>query len=179
VSQPASKKDEKYWAVLNAAVSLDIRFGHQKWAMTQLSRQSKVSRTLIYYYFGKSKLGILREAVNLFGAEFAGETPERLAMWKEGRIAESILKSRALLGLIPPLIPFYLLNRELDNELGDAIRLKEKFFKTKLLSFFPHLTADQVNGFFAGFWGAVFAPGLTPGGVQNCVDILVNSAAKK
>ena len=176
MNRPANKKDEKYWAILNAAISLDIRVGHQKWAMTQLSRQSRVSRTLIYYYLGKSKLGILLEAVNLFGSEFAGVTPERTAMWKEGRIGESIVMSRELLVRIPWLIPFYSLNRDQDNELGKAIKAKEELFKKKLKSFFPHLSRNQIDGLFAGFWGLVFAPGLNAQSVHSLVETLVSSA---
>jgi len=147
--------------------------------MTRLSKMSRVSRTLIYYYFGKSKLGILREGVNLFGAEFAGVTPERIAMWREGRIAESFLKSRKLLGQMPQLASFYFLNRDQENEVGEAIRAKENQFKEKLSQFFPHLSRPRIDGLFAGFWGAVFAPSLNERAVHEIADALLKSAAEK
>jgi AcrR family transcriptional regulator len=167
-----SQKDENYWRILNSAVSLDIRHGHLKWTMTQLSRVSHVSRTLIYYYFGKSKQTILTEAISLFGAEFAGETPERINKWKGGELAETFLASRELLLRAPALIPFYFLNRSLKNEIGESIRSKEKAFRKKISQFFPDLTLGQREFLFAFFWGLVFAPELENDGIQEAVAIL-------
>ncbi|MEQ1877651.1 MAG: hypothetical protein ABL958_13485 [Bdellovibrionia bacterium] len=147
--------------------------------MTRLSKQSRVSRTLIYYYFGKSKLGILREGVNLFGAEFAGVTPERVAMWREGKIAESLTMSRALLKQMPQLASFYFLYRDEETEVGEAIRDKEKQFKEKLVSFFPHLSQARVDGLFAGFWGIVFAPAIDEDAVREIARALLKSASEK
>ena len=55
----AADKDETYWKILDAVIALEIRRGHQKWTISELSRLSGITRTLIYYYFGKSKLEIL------------------------------------------------------------------------------------------------------------------------
>ncbi|HEX4924574.1 MAG TPA: TetR/AcrR family transcriptional regulator [Bdellovibrionales bacterium] len=174
-----SQKDDIYWRILNSAVALDMRHGHQKWTMTQLSKQSKVSRTLIYYYFGKSKLGILNEAVTLFGAEFAGETAERLALWKEGRMAETFLKSRELLKMVPALVPFYFINRSQPSELGEAIRKKEKAFRQKLAAFFPGRGASEIEALFGIFWGLVFAPDLSEAGIRRCVELLTASGSNR
>lgn len=177
MARKTSQKDDIYWRILNSAVALDMRQGHQKWTMTQLSKSSRVSRTLIYYYFGKSKLGILNEAVSLFGAEFAGETAERLALWKEGRMTETFLKSRELLKMVPALTPFYLMNRAQATELGEAIRKKESAFRKKLAAFFPERSPADVEALFAVFWGLVFAPDLSDSAVRRCVDLLSVSAA--
>jgi AcrR family transcriptional regulator len=155
------QKDENYWSILNTAIALDVRHGHLKWTMMALSRQSKVSRTLIYYYFGKSKLTILSEAVNLFGSEFAGQTSLREEQWKSGHLAETFLASRKLIEKLPTLLPFYFSNRGKDNDLGRAIQSHEKDFLSKVKRFFPHLSNPERLALYGIFWGLVFAPGLS------------------
>ena len=48
-------KDETFWSVLYSAIELDFKRGHLRGTMSELSRMSNVTRSLIYYYFGKSK----------------------------------------------------------------------------------------------------------------------------
>ncbi len=94
--------------ILDAVVRLEVIKGHLRWKMADLSRLSGVQRTLIYYYFGKSKEAILNEAMKTIGDEFFGLSQERLEMWKQGRIKESILKSRESFKQAPhvPLFSF-------------------------------------------------------------------------
>ena len=86
-------KDENYLKILDAVVRLEVVKGHLRWKMSDLSRMSGVQRTLVYYYFGKSKEVILKEALKTIGDEFFGLSAERLTMWREGRMKESILRT--------------------------------------------------------------------------------------
>jgi AcrR family transcriptional regulator len=151
-------KDQFYWTVLNTAVTLDISRGHLSWKMADLARSSKVSRTLIYYYFGKSKEGILREAVRLFGDEISGATAEKTALWAEGKIAEAFDQSRELLNKIPAIVPFYLLNRSKTSEIGATIRAQERAFFEKIKAYFPNLSQAEQKGLYSLFFGAAFVP---------------------
>jgi len=46
-------KDDTFWKVLNTAIILDFNRGHLRWSMSELSRSSGITRSLIYYYFYK------------------------------------------------------------------------------------------------------------------------------
>src|SRR6187401_2386822 len=94
-------KDRVYWRILNAAILLDIRWGHLKWSITQLAASAKVTRSLIYYYFGRSKIDILLHAVKLIGLEFAGGTEKRHSFWAERRFADSFIASRKMIAQTP------------------------------------------------------------------------------
>lgn len=166
------KKDEIYWKILNSALILELRHGHQKWTMTRLARASGVSRTLIYYYFGRSKLDILGEAVSLFGVELAGATAERRELWKQGRLAETFLATRRLVERSPALVPFYFLNRAQDSALGRAIRKQEEAFRSKLAAFFPSLSATRRDAAFALFFGIPFCGELSEKAVREALELL-------
>ena len=97
-------KDETYWKILNAAVALDIQKGHQKWTITQLSKKSGISRALIYYYFGSSKVDLLKEAISTIGYEMAGISQDRLELWSHGKIAESFMVTHKILKENPALL---------------------------------------------------------------------------
>ncbi|HEX4923336.1 MAG TPA: TetR/AcrR family transcriptional regulator [Bdellovibrionales bacterium] len=166
-------KDEVYWRILNAAILLDIRWGHMKWSITQLASSAKVTRSLIYYYFGRDKFEILVNAVKLLGLKFSGATEERHRFWQEGRFAESFNKTREMIAQTPALVPFYELNRDKDNEIGSLIRSHEQSFKRKIKQYFPHLDSNGVDSAFALIVGIVFTNQLSDEGVVTATEILL------
>ena len=97
----SKEKDESYWIILSSAMDLDVKKGHLKWTMSDLSRKSKITRSLIYYYFGREKAEILEEAVKLIGHELAGLNEERLEMWKRGEFLDSLLAAREIIEKAP------------------------------------------------------------------------------
>jgi AcrR family transcriptional regulator len=171
-------KDAAYWRILNAAVSLDLRFGHQRWTIAQLARSAKVARSLIYYYFGKSKMDILVHAVKLIGHEFAGGSEVRHKLWKEGRYADTLIASRHMIAQTPAMIPFYDLNRDKDNEVGKMIRAHEDAFKEKIKLFFPDLNTKQCEALFMIFVGVVFSSILDDESAVMAVEIALKGLGK-
>lgn len=172
-SEPPTK-DATYWSVLSAAVILDTQKGHQKWTITQLSKKSKVSRTLIYYYFGSSKIEILTEAVTTIAYEMAGMSQDRFDLWKTGKTAESLSVTRKILKDNPPLLHFYILNRTSENVLGEIIRKAEKTFTDKLSQVFPGLDPVSYESLFALFFGIGWFQNLSDASVKRAVEIVLN-----
>ncbi len=167
-------KDEIYWKVLNAAIGLDFRKGHQRWTISELSRTSKVTRSLIYYYFGNSRANILQEAVQLIGEALMGLSEERIELWKQGRIFDSVMMSREVHEKTPYLGAFYLAHRLKDNDIGAAMRgLEDQYFK-KMETFLPHLSADRRLSLFGIFFGLVFAPHLSQAAVKESVQMALD-----
>ncbi|MCB0377735.1 MAG: TetR/AcrR family transcriptional regulator [Bdellovibrionales bacterium] len=153
-------KDETYWKVLNCAIELEFKKGHLKWTMTDLSRKSKVTRSLIYYYFGRSKMSILEEAVKVIGEEFVGMSEKRLTFWREGAFEESLLEARKLYERMPYLCAFYLNYRQLPNDIGEALLKLEKAFLRKIANFAPKASKEEVNTIFAVYFGICFSPNV-------------------
>lgn len=152
------EKDQTYWKVLSAAIELDFKKGHQKWTLSELSRKSKVTRSLIYYYFGRSKMSILDEAIKIIGDELVGLNDSRMTLWKQGRFVESLLEARFFHQKAPFISSFVMAHVRADNSIGERLREIEQSFISKIRSFFPQLSNPEVDAVYAIYWGAVFCP---------------------
>ena len=179
MSQREKNKDETFWSVLNSAIELDFRRGHQRWTMSELSRTSGVTRSLIYYYFGKSKESILLEAVKLVGEEFFGLNESRVELWQKGQIVESVLLSRGLLEKAPFMTAFYVVHRDKETDLGQSIRQLESEYRQKLQRFFPKNSPAELDALFALFSGLVMTPRLSQESVQTAVRLVLQLVANK
>ena len=166
------KQDEIFWKVLNAALELDFRRGYLKWTMSELSRKSGITRSLIYYHFGRSKLSILQEAVNVIGRELVGVDDERMRLWSQGKWNESMAQTRAVCARAPFLCSFYLLHRERPTEIGEEMRKIEKAYLKKLETIFHTIPPHGIRAIFAFFFGITFSPLINDMSVQYAVDAL-------
>ncbi|MCB0392570.1 MAG: TetR/AcrR family transcriptional regulator [Bdellovibrionales bacterium] len=153
-----NKIDENYWKILNAALELDVKKGHLKWTVSDLSRKSGITRSLIYYYFGRSKVGILNEAIKLIGSEMAGLTPEREQMWNMGEFISSMQKARRTYENAPYLSIFISEHIQRDNDIGDAIRKIQDGFLKKIERHYKTSTKSVRNAIYGIYWGLLFAP---------------------
>lgn len=172
-------RDQTFWKVLNAALDLDFRKGHLKWTMSELSRKSAITRSLIYYHFGRSKLAILQEAVRVIGEELIGVDPERIQQWKAGNWKSSVIHSRELLEQSPSLANFYLLHRSRPTEIGEGIRKLEADYMRKLRVIFPQLDEAGHQALFAFFFGVTFAPNIAEPAIDYALRTLKSLTRKR
>jgi AcrR family transcriptional regulator len=172
-------RDQTFWKVLNAALDLDFRKGHLKWTMSELSRKSAITRSLIYYHFGRSKLAILQEAVRVIGEELIGVDPERVQQWRTGNWKSSVLHARELLEQSPSLANFYMLHRARPTEIGESIRKLEDEYMKKLRLIFPHMNESAHHALFAFFFGVTFAPNINEEAVDFALRTLKSLTRKR
>jgi|SRR6185312_3266331 len=165
-------KDEIFWAIFDAVIKLDITKGHMGWSISDIARTSGVSRPLIYYYFGKSKENIMQTAVDYLGKEYFGLSDERMDLWKNRNIFESVSRSRKLWQKSPYSYSFYVMRRDLQNPIGETIRDLEKKYEEKLKMFYPHATRDMHDTVTAVIFGLAVSPTLTDDGLRNAVKII-------
>lgn len=171
-------KDDTFWKVLNVALELDFKKGHLKWTISELSRKSGITRSLIYYYFGQSKEGILNAAVKVIGEELVGLTPKRLEMWKSGQFIESMEQARAISAHAPFIGSFILTHRERDTAIAKGLRKVESDFITKIAQFFPHLTDHQVRAIYAIYFGCAFSPLVDSGVIAQVMSAIQSGFLK-
>lgn len=150
--------DDNYWKILNAALELDVKKGHLKWTLSDLSRKSGITRSLIYYYFGRSKAEILNEAIKLIGNELAGLTPEREELWNLGDFVNSMNKARSTYEKAPYLSLFFLEHINSPNEMGNAIRKIESDFLSKIERHYKMKDVSVRNAIYGIYFGLLFAP---------------------
>lgn len=151
-------RDATFWKVLNAALELDFKKGHTKWTMSELSRKSGITRSLIYYHFGRSKLAILDLAIQVIGEEVVGISPERMALWKDGGWSASLRRTREVTSQAPFLGSFYLMHRDRPTDVGKSLRSLETNYMKKLQIMFPRLEPGEHRALFGVFFGVAFSP---------------------
>lgn len=132
-------KEEIYFAVCNAILKLEFSKGHLKWTVSEVARESNITRSLIYYYFGKEKKTVLEVAYKFIISHFYNlERAKSTSVRERLQILLQDLKSMPYL-----VILFYMAKKE-DSDFGKMIRDKEKQLLAALKHEFPHLTEIQI-----------------------------------
>lgn len=166
------KKDEIFWKILNTAIELDTKKGHMKWSLSELSRKSGITRSLIYYYMGSSRQNILENAVQIIGEQMFGLSKKNLDLWKSGNFVESLVQTKRLILQHPEVFKFYFQHRQADTAIGESIRQQEEKLRRKVAT---HLT-PHLPGFgdicTALIWGITLAPWLDEKDLIRAAEIL-------
>ncbi len=165
-------KDENYWTIFEAVIRLDFQKGPMAWKISDIARASKISRTLIYYYFGNSKDHIMQTAIEFLGEEYFGLSEARKALWQDGKILESLLETREMCQRAPYIHFFYMTRRNLDSAVGEKLREFESRFRQKISQFFPKSDSDEVEALAAVFFGLVASPHLNEKGMKSAIEII-------
>jgi AcrR family transcriptional regulator len=165
-------KEDIYWAVLDSVIRLDIQKGHLSWTISDLARASKITRPLIYYYFGNSKENIMKTAIEFLGEEYFGLSDARIKLWSEGKVVESVLLSRLLCQKAPYVHIFFMIRRNQNSFVGETLREYESRYRNKIRKFYPNVTNDSIDALAAVFFGLVAMPDLSETGVRNALELI-------
>ncbi len=157
----SAENDDKYYSILNATLKLEILKGHLKWTMADLSRASGIGRTLIYYYFGKSKKDILAEAVRGMSRNIWALDDDRKEKFTLADVRESILRAREFVSRAPYSTVFYFQWRPTATPVGDLLRETELAYFKKLEKFAGGKSKAEHEALYSCFIGLVVAPNVS------------------
>lgn len=145
------EKDDIYFKICNSVLKLELSTGHLKWKLSEVARDADVTRSLIYYYFGKEKETILKEACRfmlsfIFTEEFM-ESDDPMQRFKD-----NILKIKKM----PYLLAHFALAKNDESELGEEIRRAEnEHFRRQLIKY-PKNTIEDIHRVYAAQLGILF-----------------------
>lgn len=135
------KKEDVFFEICNAVLKLEVQKGHLLWKISDVSRISGITRSLIYYYFGKEKENILNEAwhfmLQLFYENAGKEEPLTIEQRMQ-IIIEHIKK-------MPYLMVLFILEKGKETEFGQKITKAEKNLLQKFENEFPHLSKTEIK----------------------------------
>ncbi len=165
-------KETIFFKVLHSAIDLDYRKGHLKWTMSDLARKSGIKRPLIYYYFGKEKADILREAVRL-----VGEVITKIEDWRDLKAEErqqsaGLKRARQISQQLPNLASFYLDRRSENSCIGEELRTLERRFLDRLKIKYGRLSDQDARIITAVYQGFLFSPLLESEDYNRSIDVL-------
>lgn len=142
-------KDEIYFAVCNAILKLEFENGHLKWTFAEVARHSKITRSLIYYYFGKNKDVVLQEAYKFIIDRFFVSRPT------SGTLAERIIRVIKDLQSMPYLHVLYYLQKNAKTDFARMIQEGEALLLKSLAQEFPNLSPNEILEIYLKELGAI------------------------
>ncbi|MNK07801.1 hypothetical protein D3C87_257210 [compost metagenome] len=142
------EKERVFFSVCSAILKMEVEKGHLGWTLSDISRESNITRSLIYYYFGKEKDQILHEAYKFIIATFFEHDPQ-------GSVPKRMKVILQQVKLMPYLFVLFYLQRDLDTEVGQMIRTAEALSLKNLQSSYPHLNEQQVKALYMKELGAI------------------------
>lgn len=171
-------KDEKYWRILDAVLRLEVLKGHLKWTLSDLSRTCKITRPLIYYYFGKEKKDILETAIKIIGEELFGLQTGKERFFATGDFKDSLFKAQELIKNSPHIPIFYLFWRMREGEIKERLLKMESLYIENLMREW-RLTHEAAAAIAMIFWGGVCSPLSNEGSLIELVNFCKKSFAVK
>lgn len=112
----SSKSEEVHFRILNAVTKLEVAKGHLNWKIAEVAKEADVTRSLIYYYLGKEKDVILKEAVKFMISRIFN-----LSQQNSVGIRERIKIVRDQIIQMPYLLALYMINKGADNDISAII----------------------------------------------------------
>ncbi len=160
--------------VLGLVISYEISKGHLKWKISDVSRRLKISRSLIYYHFGKTKADILDACYRMIAQEFYGLNHDFTKILDfDNRILEtSLVRTRKIYLETPAIVTFFHRWRLEDSPARERIIDMEKTFQDKLQKALPWLKRDEILAVHSIIHGVGTSPFATPGSVEIVVELL-------
>ncbi len=173
-SEPVPKRNVRL-DILEAMMLLENEKGHLGWKISDLARAADVSRTLVYYHFGRTKREILDAGIELIAVEYFGISPERAAMLRQGKAWDSLMHTRQMVLERPAFSVFYLRWRtQKRSPLAVKLIEIEKRYQAMLSAAFPHLAKEQIVALHSILYGVVSAPFLTDEAIEVIRSLLLH-----
>lgn len=144
--------------IMDSVIQLEVRQGHLQWRMSDLARQSGVTRSLLYYYFGKDTEKILKQAVHYYISIFLDFHLERTQKIKQGEIVALIAQARKRLMQRPYLLQFYFQHRFEKSEVSHLFEKAENQYFRNLKESLPR----KWQPFSRVLWAFVFGLAIQP-----------------
>lgn len=145
--------------IIQTIFHLEVAKGHLKWSVSEISRKTKCSRSIIYYHFGRSKEAILSKVIQLMGEEFYGLTWERMELSKVDFLASAKI-TRDLYAQTPEFAVFYQVWRTKESKFKNFFLDFEKRYQKKLKSLFPSLSWIEIIELHSCLHGLITSPFL-------------------
>jgi AcrR family transcriptional regulator len=177
----AGEAHEVRMKILNLILTYEVSKGHLKWKVSDVARKLKLSRSLIYYHFGKSKAEILDSCYQLIAEEFYGlrEDLPALRSADQPAIEAAFLKTQAIYLDNPAIVIFFHRWRLERSEPQARILKMEERFRAKLKNAYPRLSPDELLAFQTIIHGAVTSPFCPPAAMKVLVELVQKRFVEK
>lgn len=157
--------------IIIAVFNLEVSKGHFKWSISHIARSCKISRTLVYYYFGNTKQKILLNCLEALTRELYGLSEIRHD-FKKISLLDSLLACHDLYAQVPSYSVFCQKWSRKPSVYRDKYLELQKEYDEKLKMNFPRSTLKQRLSLRAYFYGLVAAPSFDRELISEAIQLL-------
>lgn len=137
------KKDDVFYKICHTVLKLEVGKGNLKWTVSDISKESGVTRSLIYYYFGKEKEVILEEAYRyMIDTMFNLKREDSLGIRERMKLTLERMEN------MPYLFILYYLKKKSDSEIGELIRKAEAALLHNFRNDYPEKSEEEILKIF-------------------------------
>lgn len=172
-------KDQRIEKILEAVIELEVTKGSLLWKMSDVARISGVTRSLIYYYFGKDKKTLLQTTVDYYVDEFFSFKLDRREKIRRGEIMSLISAARKKLTSRPYFLQFYAKHRQGISEIGLHFKKAEHLYFENLRETLSTRWRPLSRIIWALIFGLAIQPGLTDEDLKVAERFLIRAWPKK
>jgi AcrR family transcriptional regulator len=155
------QKEDIFFRICNAILRLEVEKGHLGWKISDIARYADVTRSLIYYYFGKERQVIVEEAYR-YMIELILDHEKGKATIQQ-RIANGIKRIKDM----PYILVLFFLERKKDSEIGELIRRGEEKLLKRIGEEYPNLTPLDVKKIYILELGSTVFQDLDESEIEN------------
>jgi AcrR family transcriptional regulator len=168
------KKTASKRKVLSHVLALDGTKGHLKWKVSELARRVGMTRPLVYYHFGRTKLEILENSLELLADEFYGFSRpfEKAPKLGTKEFEEDFVRAQRFISKFPGLTILYVRCRTGESPLRKKFIEFEKKFQNKLKYQCPGIDQPTAEALHVLLHGIVHAPFSDEQAVRNSLQEL-------
>lgn len=163
--------DKTRFNIICTVFDLEVSKGHLKWSVSQISRSCKVSRTLVYYHFGKTKKEILLNCLDDLTRQLYGLSEDRRD-FKKTSLIDSLKACHDLYAKVPSYSVFCQKWARKPSIYRDQYLEIQKMYDEKLHFNFPRSTRAQRISLRALFYGLVAAPSFDREYISEAIQLL-------
>lgn len=149
--QDRDGKEEVFFRICNSVLKKEVEKGHLQWTISDVARDAEVTRSLVYYYFGKEKEKVFTEAwkymISLFFqfSDVGKSTPINERMY-------GILQS---MRRMPYLFILFFLQKSRDTEIAKEISKAEEQLLDIFQQEYPSYSRTQILRLYLMELGAI------------------------
>ncbi|TNE98147.1 MAG: TetR/AcrR family transcriptional regulator [Deltaproteobacteria bacterium] len=159
-------KDETFFKICNSVMKMEVAKGHLEWRLSDIAKDADVTRSLIYYYFGKEKDLILEEAFRYMIDLFYN-----LERKNSMNIIDRLNFVLGNLKTMPWVFVLFYLQKDADNKIGELIRNAEARLLEIFQEDYPELDETAFKKLYVLQLGCVAHKGLSE---QDVAGIFMN-----
>ncbi len=166
-------KAERYLYLSLWVLKLEVNYPGLKWKTTDLAKQTDISRSWIYEFFGQNRKQIYDHALKVVAEDIYGRSDARQEIKAKFGMLGSLFRSRYIIQFFPEILVFYY--RCMSDE-GDQA---SKFFRQEERDFLAKTQVDtglsgtELLNYRASIHGLMTATFLDDVEVEECLRVLL------